>query len=235
MGTASRGVVRYVKKDNTSRLYGRLDGLPSHNITALAMDENEVWVAATGGVARLNRVTNEWTPYLTGKEIVAKDLTCLTLTPSSVWAGSKFSGVLRFDRSTQKWEVFTTRNGLGSNSIRSITATETSVIVTWSTPAENGIAEWNPATNQWTSTPIGPDEIAPDDIYAASQARTLWVAAGEALLYRDTNGRWGTVNYPVSIKSSRLHTAVAEQGIVWVGTSAGLARLEVRSIGATGR
>jgi len=230
LGTANRGVIRYRKDNGNTRVYGRLDGLPSHQIVAVAMDENEVWVGGSGGLSRFNRVTNEWTPYRTGREFTGREVTCIALTPFSVWVGTQNTGVFRFDRVAEKWEAFTTQNGLGSNFIRSIAVSDSSVIVSWYKSGENGVSEWDNATRQWTTQSLGPDEIAPQDISVSERNGTLWVATGGAMLSRTRRGRWSSVDYPSGVKAARVYTTLMDGEYEWVGTSAGLARMDVRAL-----
>jgi tetratricopeptide (TPR) repeat protein/frataxin-like iron-binding protein CyaY len=229
-GTSNRGVLRYRKDNDSTRTYGRLDGVPSHQMVAVDMDENEVWVGGSGGVARFNRVTNEWTPYRTGRDFAGRDVTCIALTPFSVWVGTQNTGVFRFDRVAEKWDAFTTQNGVGSNSIRSIAVSDSSVIVSWSKTDENGYSEWNNGTRQWTTQSIGPDEIAPQDIAVSVRNGTLWVATGGAVLSRTARGKWSSVEYPTGVKAARVYTAFNDGEFVWVGTSVGLARMDVRAL-----
>lgn len=230
LGTANRGVIRYRKDIGTTKVYGRLDGLPSHQMLALAMDENDVWVGGSGGVARFNRVTGEWTPYRTGREFPGREVTCIAMTPFSVWVGTQNAGVFRFDRIAERWDAFTTQHGVGSNSIRSIAVSTSSVVVSWSRASENGYSEWDNGTRQWTTHPLGPDEIAPQDISVSVNGGTLWVATGELLLSRNVRGRWSNVEYPDAIRGSRVHVALADGEYVWVGTSGGLARADIRAL-----
>lgn len=229
-GTANRGVIRYRKDIGTTKIYGRLDGLPSHHMIALDMDENDVWVGGSGGVARFNRVTGEWIPYRTGREFPGREVTCLAVTPFSVWVGTQNAGVFRFDRIAERWDVFTTQHGIGSNSIRSIAVSTSSIVVSWNRASENGYSEWDNGTRQWTTYPLGPDEIAPQDISVSVSGGTLWVATGELLLSRNVRGKWSNVEYPSAVRGSRVHVALADGEYVWIGTSEGLARADIRAL-----
>lgn len=234
LATANKGVVRYRRDNGNTAIYGRLDGLPSHSIAAVAMDANEVWVGGTGGLSRLNRVTGEWTPFRSGKEFPGQEVTAIALSPSHVWVGTQGNGVLRLTRATSQWESFGVQTGLGSNSIRSMVLTPTGIVAAWSTSDKNGLSEWSESTRQWANQPIGPDEIAPHDIRVTANSGTLWVAVGEALLYKDARGKWGSVDYPSALRSARIYTALADSSSVWVGTSAGLGRLDIRATGTLG-
>ena len=42
------------------------------------------------------------------------------------------------------------------------------------------------------------------------------------------DGKWGTYEYPIEVRGSRIHSVTPDGQYVWIGTDAGLARVNTR-------
>ena len=235
IGTSGMGLLRQDKLTGAVSEYGPMDGLP-RGIDAIVMDDRDVWVGGVDKLARYSRVDGRWTTFTEEEGFEGVHANALVLTPDSLWIGSKHKGVIRLDRNLMIWETYTPRNsGLGGSSITSMVATDAGIVATWYTTVSQGFrtnaqgySTWSDTELTWTAYPFGQDDIAPEDIHAAYADGTLWIATGEALLMQQPDGKWGTYEYPIEVRGSRIHSVTPDGQYVWIGTDAGLARVNTR-------
>ncbi|GIX06057.1 MAG: hypothetical protein KatS3mg115_0460 [Candidatus Poribacteria bacterium] len=228
VGTSGAGLIRYDKQTGQSLTYTHLDGLPSVRIDALALDETEVWAGGLKGLARFRREAQLWEPI--GPEVgyTGEDVSCLLLTPEALYVGTRRNGLYRYDRQTGAWEAFTrssTEGRLGSNAIRSLTRSDSALFVGWYTQDAKGYSVLDLPSRQWFNAPVGHDEISPEHILLHYQNGRLWVALNENLLVRQPDGIWAQIHYPMALDGADVEAVLADGDFVWVGTSAGLGRV----------
>lgn len=237
VGTSGMGLLRQDKLSGAVTAYTRFDGLAGLGIDAIVMDDAEVWAGGVDGLARYSRATNRWETFSSAQGFEGVHATALALTPDYLWVGTKSKGVYRLDRALMVWETpYTPRNSeVGGNSITSLTVTDTGVVATWYTLVSQGFnknsqgyCEWRDTDQSWSNYPFGQDDIAPEDIHAAYADGTLWIATGEGLLMEQPDGKWGDYDYPVEIRGSRIHAVTPDGDYVWIGSDAGLARVDTR-------
>ncbi|MEI7661053.1 MAG: two-component regulator propeller domain-containing protein [Bacteroidota bacterium] len=97
--------------------YTTASGLPSDNVTSVAVDTNNVkWFGTQGGIARFNDLT--WTTYTIANGLVDNYINCIAVDiHNNVWVGTDV-GISKFDGSI--WTSYTTANGLVNNSVNYI-------------------------------------------------------------------------------------------------------------------
>jgi TolA-binding protein len=233
VGTSGMGLLRQDKVTGDVTGYGPMDGLPGRGIDAIAMDEAEVWVGGVDGLAKYTRATGTWETFTVEQGFEGVHATALVLTPESLWVGTKSKGVFRLDRQLMVWEAYSPRNSpVGGNSITSMTATDTGVVATWYTTVAQGFrsngqgySEWSDAEGVWTKYPTGRDDIAPEDMFGAYADGVLWIATGGLLMSRVAN-EWSSYEYPIDIRGSRIHSVTPDGQYVWIGSDAGVARVD---------
>ncbi|MEO2005308.1 MAG: hypothetical protein ABGY41_14560 [Candidatus Poribacteria bacterium] len=235
VGTSGMGLLRQDKLTGSVTEYSRFDGLAGLGIDAIVMDDTEVWAGGVDGLARYSRAANRWETFSAAEGFQGVHATALALTPDYLWVGTKSKGVYRLDRALMVWETaYTPRNSeIGGNSITSLTVTNTGVVATWYTLVAQGFSknsqgwsEWRDTDLSWSKHPFGDDDIAPEDIHAAYYDGTLWIATGDALLMEQPDGQWGSYEYPVEIQGARIQSVTPDRHYVWLGTDAGLARVD---------
>ena len=233
VGTGGLGLLRQDKVTGDVTEYGPMDGLPGRGIDAIAMDDAEVWVGGVDGLAKYTRATGNWETFTVEQGFEGVHATALVLTPESLWVGTKSKGVFRLERELMVWETYSPRNSVvGGNSITSMAATDTGIVVTWYTSVTQGFrsnaqgySEWSDADQAWTNTPMGRDDIAPEDIFGAYAEGILWIGTGGSLMRRAADG-WGNYEYPIDIRGSRIHSVTPDGQYVWIGSDAGVARVD---------
>jgi ligand-binding sensor domain-containing protein len=92
-------------------------GLPSNNVTGVAVDaNNHKWFGTQAGVAMFNDTT--WITYTTANGLINNYINCITVdVNNNIWVGTDF-GISKFDGA--QWTSFSMANGLINNTVNYI-------------------------------------------------------------------------------------------------------------------
>lgn len=125
LGTDS-GIVRYspsvAQEVNKWRVYTKKDGLPDNEITAIAVDQEYVWVGTRyWGVTRFDKKLNRWRPkpYTPLDGLGSTRIYDLVVDGKNIWAGTD-DGLSLFDRYTDLWTTFNAKQGLSAKQVTCI-------------------------------------------------------------------------------------------------------------------
>jgi hypothetical protein len=120
------GLSQYNKTTGAMTNYTALSGLPSPQVSAIAIDGANVWVGTIqywngtsysgGGVSVYNKVTSTWNIFNTSTSsgLISNNITCIAVDGSSIWFGTH-QGVNRYDKNTLQFYPYTVQSGLASN------------------------------------------------------------------------------------------------------------------------
>lgn len=105
--------------------FTRANGLPSDEVTALAVDGDSIWIGTPKGLAVYNRAAGTWTVYTRqNSKLPDNDITALARdTRGRIWVGTAKHGAVRIGR--LNWDIYNTDNELPSNVVRCILAEPT--------------------------------------------------------------------------------------------------------------
>ena len=102
--TATEGVIRL--KAGKVRWYTQKDGLPGAQATDIINFNNNIWVGMQGGIAKYNKETDKFIPYLEGQA----NVTLFNDTYTNTLYASTFRGFYKFNESTNEWTNDTSAN-----------------------------------------------------------------------------------------------------------------------------
>lgn len=115
------GVFQYFPKTQSfSRLEAKVP-FPDNYITAIYVDQSELWIASDYGIARLDRKNKTWKSYI---ELNRKfHINDILKYDDFLWFATD-SGLLKYDPEENFWRLFTVRDGLMSAPVYRIDAQE---------------------------------------------------------------------------------------------------------------
>ena len=263
IGTANEGVQRYVKPADTWIHYGVQDGLPSLNITAMAVDSKYIWFGTyEDGLARFDKIGGLWKTVKRTEGLVSDNVKSIAEQDGILWIGTAM-GLSRFDSHSGQWATYTKAQGLTTNYITRVVAAGDAIWVGTSKglgryqnkrwkfwgrqhglPSDfvhdlavvnqvvwvgtrNGLCRYDIMSDRWhicdglRNTWI--NGIAVDD-------STLWLATNRGLAQltdlTNTNPTNVRVKFHESHITDYVNTALAVDGVVWIGTQHGLSRYD---------
>jgi ligand-binding sensor domain-containing protein len=117
-------------------------------ITALAVDEQDVWIGTRNGLFQYHSETGNWTPYTVLNGLAGNDISTIGAGEKSVWVGTAGEGLSRYHKASGKWESFNIDDGLSDNNIRSI-ALDGKYI--WVGTFSAGVSRYDLTTELWTT------------------------------------------------------------------------------------
>ena len=200
-------------------VYKTAAGLPADAITALAAGKDgSLWVGTPSGLAQLR--AGSVRAYTTRDGLPDNSVRSLFVDRSgAVWAAAG-GNLSRFDG--QHFTNYLRQTGIPMRLVRQVTETPSGVIYAAGNNAvaklENGIFRSAFPIRSALETPMGIHSDASGNV---------WVVSSHGLLEQDASGK---VTY-LSSPSTELQTVFAgRDGNIWVGTNAGIARVENGSI-----
>ena len=115
------GVVRWNKRDGTYIKYTPTDGLADNDVSAVAVDaDNLKWFGLgkwSGGVSSFDGTT--WETYTTKEGLASNRIQAIVVDTNNVkWFGTFGGGVSSFDGSI--WKTYTKEDGLVRNNVRAV-------------------------------------------------------------------------------------------------------------------
>lgn len=204
--------------------------ISSNNITSFAQEGNFTWIGTTGGLVKLNNVTEEfyvYTNYNSGLPL--NSISCLAVDSlGNKWIGVQYAGVVKFDGST--WTVFNTQNSpLPTNDIRAIACDRNNNI--WFGTYLKGLIKFD--GNNWTIYNPSNSGLTCENIWDISIAAdgSIWFGAstGSENVFNYTmlgcfdGTNWTDFNYDNSgIRGPILSLTIDNNGVKWMGTMYGV-------------
>ena len=119
----SDGVARYAPQEkkafNRWKVYRKRDGLADNETTAIAVDDDYVWVGTRfWGVSRFDKTLNRWRPkpFTPIDGLGANRIYGLVVDGKQVWAATD-DGLSLYDRYTELWSNFDAKQGLSAKQV----------------------------------------------------------------------------------------------------------------------
>lgn len=209
--------------------YTTSQGLPSNDLRCVFVDNaGNVWVGTGGaGVSKYNGVS--FTTYTTSDGLQHNTVLAITQDQSgNMWFGTA-TGVSKFTGTV--WTNHTNLNGLNSNGDQVQAATTDAAGNIWvgSLPSMGiggGLYKWNGVS--WTAYTTS-DGLAHNDVRGvASDAKSrMWIATNGNGASHFRNSVFTTYSTGAGLVSAtQTCTEIDQYGFVWIGTSAGLSRIQ---------
>lgn len=220
VGTFS-GIAHYDRLSGLWSQYNKYDRLPANDIVALAVTPHTVWAGTSeSGIAIYERNFNTWKAYNT----------------SDTLNGSAGDSIVSF--ATIGEQVFFTwydkqrqSNGYGISNERGDTSDIVPLIDGEIDSIKNiYIAVDAPPKIAVDTPPEGPNAVPPDDNSAepaAGPLPTVWIATDHQVLVRVPSSEWREIQYPIDrLGDFTVNCIAISDGIVWIGTSGGIAKID---------
>jgi len=230
IGTADNGLCKYnrltdsffsIKKENNN------NSLNNNSITAIAGNNNILWVGTEMGLNKFEQETQKWTNYTTeNSEISDDNINCIKLDDKKkLWIATN-KGVNYFDVSLQKIITFNEKNGLPSNNI---TCLEIDIYKNIYIGTTNGLSYYNTEnktfTNYSTNDGLGSNNIKS---IVKDHEGIIWIGtiSGGLNRYDPVNKQFTVIKHnatdPFSLSINSILSIYPDKAnILWIGTSLG--------------
>ena len=244
IGTLNHGVIRYDLYKLYPEIYDESGGFPHNQVNDIKILKDEVWIATFSGVARFNRTRDDWNVFdKINDGLPADDVTALAATPKAVWIGTSKHGIAKFNREINLWQSIGSSDGLNlgrESTITSFDVWRDRPFATWYNDEENGYVEIDPQGSNSSVQPVDSvgGLVSLRDIYIAvgeisgenggemNRQPPLWIAKND-VVYLKSAGNWEGFEYPaIQLGDPIVNCIAIGDGVVWVGTSNGLAKLD---------
>ena len=223
-----RGVWRVQGQEAT--LLTTRDGLASDQVTGLGVDAaGDLWVSTIKGVSRWDG--EGWESYTQSEGLPATESVALAAGGDAAgqgvaWVGALKDGVARYQDGA--WAAYGAADGLPTTRPLSIAADGAGVWLGY-TAARGGaarqLAHFDGA--DWTFIAAEQGLPAADPLALLDDAAWLWVGTDGLGLARYADGAWERWTPADGLASGKITALAADgAGVLWIGTSAGLTRLD---------
>ena len=239
IGTFAGGVNISRQNGDAIRRYrtqaGDATSLSFNTVMGIREDsKGRVWVATDGGgLNRFDPATGQFTRYTSKTSNLNSDavLTIAEDRAGTLWIGTWAGGISRFDPASGKFAALTTANsGLASTGVFSLLADRAGLL--WIGTWREGIQRYDPKDGSFVRYPMAPTESPVRAMAEASDGNLLIATdVGGFFIFDPRTGKKTMYTAGKNGLSSNQVTSVleSEPGVVWIGTSAGLDRLDRRS------
>ncbi|MEP6729057.1 MAG: two-component regulator propeller domain-containing protein [bacterium] len=211
---------------------GDANSLSFNSVMSFAEDaRGGMWVATDGGgLNRFDRSTGRFTRFNSHTANLNSDavLAIAEDRAGMLWIGTWAGGMSRFDPKTGQFTAFTNKNsGVASIGIFSLHTDRAGVL--WIGTWHEGLQRYDPAHGGFTTFPISQVESPIHAIVEASDGHLMLATESGGFVIFDprTSTKKTYLAGKDGISSNQVTSVLeGEPGIVWIGTSAGLDRLD---------
>ena len=243
IGTLNHGVIQYDLLSNIPQYYDASEGFPHNQVNDIKIFKDEVWIATFSGVARFNRTRDDWVMFNKKNDgLPADDVTALAVTPNSVWIGMSKHGIAMYNRGINFWQEYGPGSGLKLSHGSSITGFDVwrdRPFAAWYNEQSNGYAEIDPlglnsrvqkvdegGLVSLRNIYVAVGEISGENAGEMHRQPPLWLATNDGA-YLHSAGNWEPFAFPeIQLGDPIVNCIELGDGVVWVGTSNGLAKLD---------
>jgi len=216
----TRGLTRYCpQEDEPFRTYNEFSGLLSNYVTALATDEDVLWVGSDMGLNAL-LLAQDSVVRLTDQLSLGTYVFEIAVIDDFVWAGTD-QGLVRMFRQTGEWRRFSWTGGILNGSVRAITADDTAfyfgtdqgLAIVWRDGS--GVVEYSLGT-----------VLPVTDIYdLAVTERIIWASTPAGLLRFDPKDETSRlITRDDGLFDDFVQVIYPDGDYLWLGTSEGVLR-----------
>ncbi|HYD54020.1 MAG TPA: two-component regulator propeller domain-containing protein [Gemmatimonadaceae bacterium] len=247
-GTFAGGV--NVSKQNSRAIHlfrnvpGLVGSLSNDVVRGFAEDrEGVIWVATDGGgLNRFDRRTGQFSEFTSWNTNLnrAGVLAVAVDARNAVWVGTWSGGISRFDAATRRFTAFTSANSeLPEDNVFSLLFDRRGRL--WVGTLQSGLARFDPSTGRAVRYLVPRTGAGPTvrRIEEAKDGRLLVALEGGGLAVLDPETgatrihRWEPQQATALASSSIYAVHESEPNVVWIGTDAGLDRLDLRTARVT--
>jgi ligand-binding sensor domain-containing protein len=217
------GLVRGVA--DAWRRWGPSDAAAAY---ALALDGNLLWMGGEEGLAAIDRRDGS----LAGRFLTGRRVTAVTVTPEAVYAGTPvglFAG-RRVPSSTTASAVPTEMERVESRGgvIRALAVTDTLLLVA----GETGLEVFDRGAGAWSLQGAGEGRVGEVFALAVDPEANVWIGTARGLSrWRPNSGEWDEWALADGLAGAPVLHILAEDGVVWASTPAGVSRFAWREAG----
>jgi hypothetical protein len=194
--------------------YTSRQGLPSDTVVRAVADLDYVYVAGPHGLARFNKLVEQWEPMgdFSGKRIYD-----MYSNQTQLWVATD-AGVFYFDKKFEKWESYTSSKGLLSNVVYRLFYFSDCI---WAL-TDQGFSRYSNSMKTWNSYPFN-DIIGSAVNYLLVDATYIWVVSPEGVSrFNATNQAWERFSRNMPIEKA-IVTSISTSGTTsWFTTSDGV-------------
>jgi len=152
--------------------YNSKSGIPSDTIVKIAADLDYVYAASPHGIARFNKLVEQWEQI---GNFSNKQIFDLYSNQTHLWIATD-SGVYYFDKKFEKWEHYNVKSGLLSNTVYRLFYFSDYI---WAL-TNKGFCRYSSAMKAWNSYPF--NEIIGSSVkYLLVDASYIWVVSPEGV------------------------------------------------------
>ena len=231
IGTADNGLCKYNGLTDSffsiMKINNKINSLNNNTITAIAGDNNILWVGTENGVNKFEQKAEKWTSYTTeNSEITDNNINSIKIdSKNNLWIATN-NGVNYFDVSLQKFISFNEKSGLPSNNI---TCLEIDVYKNIYIGTEEGLSYYNVKNKTFTNYSIK-DGLGRNYIKSIVKDHEgiIWVGTlfGGLNRFDPVNKEFTIIKHnatdPFSLSiNSVLSIYPDKANILWIGTSLG--------------
>ncbi|MEW6102918.1 MAG: PEGA domain-containing protein, partial [bacterium] len=100
------GLIEYNKTGNLYNLYTTINGLCGNDLTSIAKDGNELWIASReNGVSRYNKLNKKFTNYTSNDGLNNNNVRSVLVDNGYIWFGT-WEGASRYDQWNNVWKTY---------------------------------------------------------------------------------------------------------------------------------
>jgi frataxin-like iron-binding protein CyaY len=197
------------------KTYAAKQGLPSDTVVRIAADLDYVYVAGPHGLARFNKLVEQWEPM---GDFAGKRIYDLYSNQAQLWVATD-AGVFFFDKKFEKWESYTAANGLISNTVYRIFYFSDYL---WAL-TDKGFSRYSSSMKSWNSYKLGDGVVGTEVKYMLVDASYIWVSSPEGVArFNGKNQTWENFSKSTPIEKKTVY-AISTSGVnSWFATSDGV-------------
>jgi len=195
--------------------YTAKQGLPSDTVVRSVADLDFVYAAGPHGLARFNKLVEQWEPLGNFSD---KRIYDLYSNQTQLWVATD-SGVLYFDKKFEKWESYSASTGLISNTVFRLFYFNDYI---W-TLTDKGFSRYSASMKTWNSYPLGDGVLGSSVNYILTDASYIWVISPEGISrFNAKNQAWENFSKNMPIEKSAITSISTTGNTSWFTTANGV-------------
>jgi hypothetical protein len=197
------------------KAYGAKQGMPSDTVVRIAADLDYIYAAGPHGLARFNKLVEQWEPMgdFSGKRIYD-----LYSNQTQLWVATD-AGVFYFDKKFEKWESYTAATGLISNTAYRIFYFSDYIWVL----TDKGFSRYSTSMKSWNSYKLADGTVGSAVNYMLVDASYIWVISPEGVQrFSGKNQTWENFSRNMPIEKKTVYAVSTSGSVKWFTTSDGV-------------
>jgi hypothetical protein len=195
--------------------YTAKQGLPSDTVVRIVADLDYVYAAGPHGLARFNKLVEQWEPM---GDFAAKRIYDLYSNQAQLWVATD-AGVFYFDKKFEKWESYTESTGLISNDVFRVFYFSDYI---WAL-TDRGFSRYSTSMKSWNSYKLGDNTVGSSVDYLLVDASYIWVVSpGGVRRFSGKNQTWENFSKNMPIEKKSVTSISTSGSVKWFTTSDGV-------------